>query len=329
MRAIVSAAVLTTLVSTTNGYDGPLSFKPTADPTIFTFKIMQIADIHLAGDSLQKDAETYGVLDYYIKTEISDLIVLSGDQLHGDHIDDTAVAYYDILGEFMDNHTTPWGLVFGNHDDHPFSGKGAPIVKTSKAPRAVLMETLAKHSMYGMTKQDSPDTVIGVSNYVLDVSLKEATGLQIILLDTGGGTIPEQLHSTQLEWLSTVRNKKTPGAVFQHIPTVDYNMFDVNDKCVGDKQEEVYPPGEGDAGIVNYLINDGNVMFMSTGHDHGNNYCCPVEKFSLCYGKMSGFGGYYQSVGRGVKMYEITANVAQNSITYKSWIRRDTGDWRY
>ena len=44
---------------------------------------------------------------------------------------------------------------------------------------------------------------------------------------------------------------------------------------------------------------------------------------------MSGHGGYAQYNGRGVRLFEITANVKQNSLTYKSWIRRDTGDIEY
>jgi predicted MPP superfamily phosphohydrolase len=196
MRTIVSAAVLLIAhVSTTNGYDGPLMFKPTADPDIFTFKIMQIADIHLHGSKTNpKDAETYTAIDYYITTEKADLIMLTGDKLHADFVDDNATAYYDILGTFMENRTTPWGLIFGNHDDNNMYGSTSP----AKAPRGVLMETLAKYSKYGMTKQDSPDSVYGVSNYVLDVSLQDKPGLQILLLDTGGGSIPEELMPLNL-----------------------------------------------------------------------------------------------------------------------------------
>jgi hypothetical protein len=53
MRSNVSAAVLIALVSTTNGYDGPLMFKPTADPDIFTFKIMQIAEFWITTSRLK------------------------------------------------------------------------------------------------------------------------------------------------------------------------------------------------------------------------------------------------------------------------------------
>jgi hypothetical protein len=187
------------------------------------------------------------------------------------------------------------------------------------------METMGKYTKFGVTKQDSPDDVYGVSNYVLDVTLQESPGLQVLLLDTGGGTIPEELDATQLDWLSTVRHVGTPGVAFQHIPAKEFEAFSDNGKCVGESNEGVYPPGDGDAGIANYLIKDGNVMFMSTGHDHGNFFCCPLEQFSVCYGKHSGYGGYAQDLGRGVRMFEITADVKQNIFTYKSWIRMEDG----
>ena len=324
--------------SSTQGYDGTLSFKPTSSPDIFTFTILQITDIHL-GDKLdwtgnewlgyneteyglEQDDKTYEAIDAYLSAETPDLIVLSGDNIHANHIVDNATAYYDRLGAFMESHATPWGFIFGNHDD---SASDAFPDEPARATRRDLMETMGKYTEFGVTRQDSPDDVYGVSNYVLDVTLQESPGLQILLLDTGGGTIPEELDATQLEWLSTVRHVGTPGVAFQHIPAKEFEAFSDNGKCVGESNEGVYPPGDGDAGIANYLIKDGNVMFMSTGHDHGNFFCCPLEQFSVCYGKHSGYGGYAQDLGRGVRMFEITADVKQNIFTYKSWIRMEDG----
>jgi metallophosphoesterase superfamily enzyme len=324
--------------SSTQGYGGTLSFKPTSSPDIFTFTILQITDIHL-GDRLdwtgnewlgynetdygpEQDDKTYEAIDAYLSTETPDLIVLSGDNIHANHIVDNATAYYDRLGAFMESHATPWGFIFGNHDD---SASDAFPDEPARATRRDLMETMGKYTKFGVTKQDSPDDVYGVSNYVLDVTLQESPGLQVLLLDTGGGTIPEELDATQLDWLSTVRHVGTPGVAFQHIPAKEFEAFSDNGKCVGESNEGVYPPGDGDAGIANYLIKDGNVMFMSTGHDHGNFFCCPLEQFSVCYGKHSGYGGYAQDLGRGVRMFEITADVKQNIFTYKSWIRMEDG----
>ena len=227
MRTTI-AAILSTLVSTSHGYDGTLSFKPTSSsPDIFTFTILQITDIHLGdmhdwtGDGSRgpaRDPKTYEAIDAYLSFETPDLIMLTGDNLHANPIDENATAYYDILGEFMESHETPWGLIFGNHDDAADDDTFPDQV--AKTDRRELMKTLKKYSEFGVTKQDSPDDVYGVSNYVLDVTLQDSSGLQVLLLDSGGGTIPEAIDTTQLEWLSTVRRVDIPAVFFQHIPII-------------------------------------------------------------------------------------------------------------
>jgi hypothetical protein len=224
----------------------------------------------------------------------------------------------------MESYSIPWGFIFGNHDD---SSLDITPDTPAKTDRRGLMKTMEKYSEYGVTRQESPDDVYGVSNYVLNVNLQDSPGLQILLLDTGGGSIPEELNTTQLEWLSTVRRVNIPAVAFQHIPTKEFIFSE--DRCVGEYGDEsVNPPKAGDAGIVNYLIKDANVMFLSTGHDHGNDYCCPLQQLSICFGKHSGYGGY-GTWDKGVRMFELTANVKRSYITYKSWIRMENGTLFY
>ena len=307
----------------------PLSFKSTTDPDIFTFTILQITDIHLGEAPStdwgpEQDRMTYAAIDTYISTEKADLILLTGDQLTANNIVDNATSYLDTLGEHMESYSIPWGFIFGNHDD---SSLDITPDTPAKTDRRGLMKTMEKYSEYGVTRQESPDDVYGVSNYVLDVNLQDSPGLQILLLDTGGGSIPEELNTTQLEWLSTVRRVNIPAVAFQHIPTKEFIFSD--DRCVGEYGDEsINPPKAGDAGIVNYLIKDANVMFLSTGHDHGNDYCCPLQQLSICFGKHSGYGGY-GTWDKGVRMFELTANVKRSYITYKSWIRMENGTLFY
>jgi hypothetical protein len=51
-------------------------------------------------------------------------------------------------------------------------------------------------------------------------------------------------------------------------------------------------PQAGDAVNFNYLIKDANVMFLSAGHDHGNDYCYHLQQLSICFGKhyLDGYG---------------------------------------
>lgn len=325
--AIITAVVL---LSATHGYNDAgsrLSFKPTSSPDIFTFTIIQIADIHLGEASNTdwgptQDRKTYAALHTFLSIETPDLIVLSGDQLTANNVVDNATAYYDILGEFMDSYATPWGFIFGNHDDSSLDS--TPDIPAKTTRRDLLKHTMKKYAKYGVTKQDTNDDVYGVSNYVLDVSLQDSLGAQIILLDSGGGTIDEAIRANQLAWLSNVRHVDTPAVAFQHIPTTEFVFNDA--LCIGSYGDgTIDTPRAGDAGLVNHLLTDGNVMFLSTGHDHGNDYCCPLQQqLSVCFGKHSGYGGY-GNWDKGVRMFKLTANVKQKTLTYRTWIRMENG----
>ena len=102
---------------------------------------------------------TYTAIDTYISTENADLIFLTGDQLTANNIVDNATSYFDTLGAHMDSHSTPWGFIFGNHDDMPLDiTPGTP----AKTDRRELMKTMTmeKYSEYGVTRrQDLPDDV--------------------------------------------------------------------------------------------------------------------------------------------------------------------------
>ena len=322
------AVIIAVLLSVTHGNNDAnrLSFKPTSSPDIFSFTILQIADIHLGEASNtdwgpEQDQKTYAALNTFLSIETPDLIVLSGDQLTANNVVDNATAYYDILGEFMESHATPWGFIFGNHDDSPLDS--TPDIPAKTTRRDLLKRTMKKYAKYGVTKQDTNDDVYGVSNYILDVSLQDLLGAQIILLDSGGGTIDEAIRANQLAWLTNVRHVDTPAVAFQHIPTKEFVFNDAS--CIGSYGDgTIDTPRAGDAGIVNHLLNDGNVMFLSTGHDHGNDYCCPLQQISVCFGKHSGYGGY-GNWDKGVRMFKLTANIKQKTLTYRTWIRMENG----
>jgi len=68
---ILVSLTFAALIYTTHGYDGPLSFKSTTDPDVFTFTILQITDIHLgeAPDTdwgPEQDRMTYAAIDTYM-----------------------------------------------------------------------------------------------------------------------------------------------------------------------------------------------------------------------------------------------------------------------
>lgn len=309
-----------------------LTFLPSSTSSnIYKFKIIQIADIHLgeAQDTdwgAEQDVKSYHALQSILAHESNaNLLILSGDQITANDVNNNATDYYMELGDFMDSYNTPWGLIFGNHDDADFGNK--TYHHSAKTLRQDLLKAI-QHYNYGMTQQESPMEVFGVSNYVLNVYLQGTVAVQIFMLDSGGGSLPKTLHQSQLDWMTTMRiNNTTPAVVFQHVPTQQY-VF--NDKeCVGTNGDGGFDPLDADPGIVDYLTKDGNVHFLAVGHNHGNSYCCPTSRnngvLSLCFGRHSGYGGY-GNLDRGARVYELSVDTENGYFSYKSWVQMESGD---
>ena len=336
--------------SPSSGTSSRLSFRPSpSSPDTFTFTIVQIADIHLgeAEDTdwgPEQDRKTYRALERILshhstlQQRDADFILLSGDQLTGNNVDENATAYYQMLGEFIDSYHTPWGILFGNHDDADFEERDVAVHK-AKTSRRELLESI-QHYPYIITKTktssgttatdassriDADNDVFGVSNYVLNVPLQGTIGVQLILLDSGGGSLPSTIQQSQLDWISTKRLKDTPAVVFQHIPTRQHTYHEEN--CVGSNGDGGIDPLSSDAGIVNYLLNDGHVHLLTVGHNHGNSYCCPIQNSSLsvCFGRHSGYGGYGK-FDRGARVYELAVQVESGEFSFKSWVQMESGE---
>ena len=323
-----------------------------------TFKIMQLADLHLGEDEYtdwgpMQDIKTWRVLDTIIPLENPDLIVLSGDQITAGNVDANATAYYRRLGEHLSYHGIPWACIFGNHDDAPFEVKdpnGTIIKIPAKTSRAQLLAADQQFPL-SMTQSQASSTInnehpqsssslFGTSNYVLNVHYPpnwkvqdqpknddDDVAVQLFFLDSGGGSLVEQLEQNQIYWLEQTHRQDIPGAVvFQHIPTTDFafvmkNGGDNRNHKVGCRGLHDDPVNSlaHDPGIVSALQRAQNIPFLAVGHNHGNDYCCPTatnssegssqtsyntQHLHLCYGRHSGYGGYGKW-DRGARIYEL------------------------
>jgi hypothetical protein len=94
-----------------------------------------------------------------------------------------------------------------------------------------------------------------------------------------------------------------------------------------------------DSGMLDLMESDGNVMFVAVGHNHGNDYCCPVGESSLhfCFGRHSGYGGYTSVSTRGARVYELKlleedkirrrlVEDGQNQVQWNTWVRLEEGN---
>jgi predicted MPP superfamily phosphohydrolase len=323
-----------------------LTFTPTPKVTgtsdAYKFIILQIADIHLGEAPAtdwgpMQDVKTWRALHTILSFTRPNLIIFSGDQITANDIKDNATTYYKMLGDFIESYHIPWGIIFGNHDDAPFLN-----TSTTTKKRSDLLKFLQQQDYkYSVTRQDSsPINVFGVSNYVLNVTLalRDSTVMaaQIILLDSGGGTLPSQIQQTQLDWISSIRLRDVPAIVFQHIPTLHHTFQDR--KCVGSNGDGGIDPVSYDPGIFDFLLSDGAVHLLAVGHNHGNSYCCPTTSrnetlpLSLCFGRHSGYGGY-GDFARGSRIYELNINLTtspedseKSKFTLRSWVQMESGN---
>ena len=118
-------------------------------------------------------------------------------------------------------------MVMGNHDD--------------LAPSITSRRSLIEHDMTHTLSpsQLGPDHLPGVSNYAIPrcserhdchghsrtcVCVSSSAVGMLYMLDSGGGSIEEAIHPSQVQWISRLlrQNRGIPAIVFMHIPLPAY-----------------------------------------------------------------------------------------------------------
>lgn len=207
-----------------------------------------------------------------------------------------------------------------------------------------------------------------LTNYYLKVYASsedaEADRPSVLLwfLDTGGGTVPATLEADQILWLRSAHHDLVakygplPGMLFAHVPFMEYKHVDPHDrKCTGFSDDQVSITESGDDGSGNgsilSLVVDLQIDWIFVGHDHGNDWCCPIRvdngpkgaggrngassrDIQLCYGRHSGYGGYstpnVHLPGARVVQFEPTMlrkfiQGQSSSSTTNTWVRLEGG----
>lgn len=314
--------------------------------TSHTFQILQITDLHLgeAEDESRgpiQDEQSYQSLHAVITAATQqqekiynnniDLIVLSGDQLSASRMHSNATAYQRRLSAKMESYQIPWCIIFGNHDDAPElddKTTRTPILtnKRKKNDSKIARQELARvdQSFPHSLTQIGPENIHGVSNYVLNVQKQGASEvlLQLLFLDTGGGSTPKALESSQQTWWNLFRSPSIPGVLIEHIPTPEFRFE--RDACAGDNLDGGFDAIQEDFGLMNSL--DENMALVVVGHMHGSDYCCPYStSLSLCFGRHTGYGGYEGLKDRGARVYEFDFGKDGNTFSWKSHVQLESG----
>jgi len=147
---------------------------------------------------------------------------------------------------------------------------------------------------------------------------------------------------------------RIPAIAFQHVPSSrEAFSFADDGTCLGSAGDgnDKLDPLDRDAGIVDALLRAGNVHLLAVGHNHGNDYCCPISsaattsvdregggsgssdrrrrtELHVCFGRHSGYGGY-GDFARGARMYELSLldndSSSHQLLAWRSWVRMESG----
>ncbi|MCJ1336173.1 hypothetical protein MMC09_001449 [Bachmanniomyces sp. S44760] len=325
------------------------------------FKIMQVADLHLStGLGTCRDAEppspsnvhcdadprTLEFIGLALDSEKPDLVVLTGDQVNGETSPDAQTSVFKFA-ELLIKRKIPYAAIFGNHDDEGSLDRSGLMSLTESLPLSL--------------SQAGPATVDGIGNYAIDILARGTSShsaITLYLLDTHGYS-PDETHFKGYDWIKpsqiqwfheTARKLKNSAAhkeyahihlnmAFIHIPLPEYR--DQLSNIIpdsGEYRESVTAPGF-NSRFADALIEE-NVLSVSCGHDHANDYCllnshsdpesvsktfphAADGKLWMCYGGGSGFGGYggYGGYRRRVRVWEVDTGTA----IVRTWKRVENG----
>ncbi|KAK2785731.1 hypothetical protein FQN52_008280 [Onygenales sp. PD_12] len=311
------------------------------------FKIMQVSDLHISTGlgacrdpvpalkderKCEADPRTLEFIDRLLDEEKPDLVVLSGDQVNGETAPDTETAIFKFADIFI-KHRVPYAAIFGNHDDEGNLDRSGSMSVLQQLPYSL--------------SEPGPVDVDGVGNYIIEVLGRASSthsALTLYLLDTHSYSPDERkfrgydwIRPNQIEWFrsNSQRLQKSHheythihmNLAFIHIPLPEYR--NPKNYFKGNWSEAPTAPAF-NSGFKDALVSE-NVVAVSCGHDHANDYCM-LEKNGetpalwMCYGGGAGFGGYggYGGYVRRVRFFDIDMNSAR-IMTYKrlEWGRTD------
>ncbi|GAV81559.1 Metallophos domain-containing protein [Cephalotus follicularis] len=324
------------------------------------FKIALFADLHFGENAWtnwgpQQDLNSIKVMSTVLDDETPDFVIYLGDVITANNIPiANASLYWDQATSPTRDRGIPWASVFGNHDDAPFiwplewfSAPGIPqlICPATSSPysgeeecsfrgtqRIELMRNEIERNTLSYSQRGPKDLWPSVSNYVLQLSSSDKPQLPVAFLyflDSGGGSYPEVISSSQAEWFKYTSQEvnpdsRVPEIIFWHIPSKAYKevapRFMIFKPCVGSINKERVSAQEAEMGIMNILSKRPSVKAVFVGHDHGLDWCCPYSKLWLCFARHTGYGGY-GNWPRGARILEIN----EQPFSIKSWIKMEDG----
>ena len=283
-----------------------------------------------------------------------DLVVFTGDNIHGNHLDEDFIgrktddpsvillhmqqALYHIL-EPVERRGIPFCMIFGNHDD---------LVLFSKQEQADLFKDYPH--FFGLNDAE-PQLDCDTYNVPIYTSDGEKVAFNLWMLDSAGkddgtGKGFEYVKPEAVEWYKRESSRlkaenggePVPSLMFQHVPVPQ--VRDLFIPCAEDDPDAVkwrgpdklpykldparadgyadeYPDVcEADFGQLDAIREQGDVCALVFGHDHANNFTCDLDGVQIVQTPGASFRSYGTERARGVRVFEIDENDPWNVETY-------------
>lgn len=283
-----------------------------------------------------------------------DLVVLTGDNILGNHINDAPIGnrknvktekgtlkrMKKALGYLLDpieKRNLPFAFIYGNHDD---------MNMISKEKQAEIYGSYNHCVSY-----ENDDETVDCGNYNVPIYDKNGEKLLYNLwmidsagADEKGNSVFECVKPETLDWyerksrqLQLENGAPVMSLMFQHIPvfeTVDFfKECDEGDKgavlnrrdgkyyCL-DPEKAVgfafeYPATVNeDFGQLDTLRKRGDVCALVFGHDHLNSFTGELDGVNIVQTSGASFRSYGNMVSRGVRVFELDENDLSSFRTY-------------
>ena len=307
-------------------------------------RLALLADLHYGeaenqpqGWGRRADDNTTAMVDRMVRQHKPTLGVLLGDVVTANNVWNNATdVWMDACKALVEN-GVPWFSVMGNHDDAPLQaccadrqacgthecgfccgppGAGMPDHSHN---RKTLLE--AERAMY----PELARTPRAQRNYRLEFGAGGNRVVAAYVLDTGGGSMPEQVTRSQASFVreaaAAARRRKRVEVVasiaFAHIPLPAFARAAREGRCFGSLHAEDVASVKDDAGardLWRALVEDAGVSVVFSGHNHGNDWCCATGGAYACYARHAGFGGY-GPWERGVRFVDVAVSNATGTAS--------------
>ena len=325
-------------------------FQPNKLPLRFKngrFRILSISDLHGIVNYDRRLTRDLAALLDGVKP---DLLLILGDVADHDALEsaENLRGYLSDLNAVMAARDIPWAHTFGNHD--------------CEKHRSFSQMAVYEEMSHCISKR-GPETVHGVTNYVLPISSEDGERIlfNVWLLDSHDSlgdlmrefslgdpgnkwdlqcAYPSCLHGwaagydtlnvDQVLWYyngSRAFEKKTgrkiPGLLGLHIPLPEYRIIYQNpaESYYEGIMRETVGNSPLNAGLLNALLDRGDVKTVVAGHDHINDCAGTFMGIRLTYDAGLSYDCYCHDDLRGGRVFDLTADAPERVETYMARAR--------